>query len=253
MRSLCPLVLTFVCIGVHRLPAEGIIQRLPEDGTWVRYTLKTTQTFPGEKEPMVSEGTITIASVGKEDVNGEACRWVEIVIESRLKAPKGSKETAKALFKALIAEQYLKKGADPRGHWVRGWAKIGNQKLQALTPELLALPQLKLNLLTAPWQETKSLKKKAIKTNLGELQCEGLSGQLVLKDGTIDKIDRKVTKRNAIIRFQGYFHEKAPFGVAWLEVSLEPEPRTEKDASARDVLSLQEVGTGAKSALPDAK
>jgi len=253
MRSLCLLVLTFLCIAVHRLPADGIIQRLPEDGTWVRYTLKTTQTSPGKGEPFVSEGTITIASVGKEDVKGEACRWVEIVIESWLKDRKESKETAKTLFKALIPEKYLKKGADPRGHWVKGWAKIGNQKLQAITPELLASPQLNLNLLTAPWQETKSLKKKAFQTNLGELQCEGLSGQLVLKDGIVDNINGMVTKRNAIMRFQGYFHEKAPFGVAWLEVSLEPESRTENDASHREVLSLQEVGSDAKSALPDAK
>jgi hypothetical protein len=249
MRNLLFVLLAIGVLPLSPLRGDGLLYSLPADGTWCTYAVKSSflSTMKGEKEPMTIEGVLTLASVGKERVKGEQCRWIELVIE--VNPPKGEK--LKSIFKGLIPEKYLAKGENPSGRWLKGWVKLGDGKPQALTPELLASPLMKLNLfVSGPLQEAKPLAKKAIETGLGKLSCEGVSGVLVLKGGSTSVKDGKVTVRDATIRLQNYFHEKAPFGVAWSRIRMGP-PEQEKGIALEEFLTLKEVGTGAKSQLPD--
>jgi hypothetical protein len=200
---------------------------------------------------MTVEGTLTLASVGQEKVKDQPCRWIEIVIEAQ---PPGERRTSKSIFKALIPEKRLRKGEDPLGHWIKGWVKLGDQKPQVLTKELLSNPALMINLLVSgPLQDTKALKKKVIDTKLGRLTCEGLSGSLTLKGAAISVQDDKVTTGNVKVRVQNYFHEKAPFGVVTSHLEIEYPDLGKGKSSAKADLTLFQVRTNAKTELPDQK
>ncbi len=230
--------------------ADGLLYRLPKDGTWARYSVKQVMAAPRDPEITV-EGTLTLASVGQEKIKDEVCRWIEIVIETKLP---GKSRTLKSVFKALIPEKRLKKGEDPLGHWVKGWAKVGDEEPQPLTKELLSNPAMMINILVSgPLQDVKALEKKVIETKLGKLTCEGLSGSLTLKGAAVSVRDGKVTTGDVKVRIQNYLHDKAPFGVATSHVDIEFPDLGQGRSSAEADLALVAVGTGAKSELPDKK
>jgi hypothetical protein len=157
MRIQAALVAAICLSTVGTIRADGLLYRLPEDGTWMRYSFKQTMAL-SKNEMMNVEGTLTLGSVGQEKIKNETCRWIEIVIEAKLP---DEGRTVKSVFKALIPEKRLKKGEEPLGHWVRGWAKLGDQKPQRLTQEMLSNPVLMINLFVAgPLQNTKALENK---------------------------------------------------------------------------------------------
>jgi len=240
-----------LCLSLVRpARADGLLYRLPKDGTWARYSIKQTMALPKGKKETV-EGTLTLASVGQEKVKGEVCRWIEIVIEAKLP---GEQRTMKSAFKALIPEKRLRKGEDPLRNWVRGWAKLGDQKPQALTKELLSNPAMMLNLLVSgPLQDAKALENKSIETKLGKLTCERLAGSLTLKGAAVSLKDGKVTTGDVKVRVQNYLHDKAPFGVVVSRLEAEFPDLGDGKSSAEAELTLLDVGTGSKSELPDQK
>jgi hypothetical protein len=193
-------------------------------------------TFPKTKgEKITTEGTLTLASVGQEKVQGEACRWIEMVFEPKQPGKGGA---TKSVFKALIPEKHLRKGGDPLGHWVKGWAKLGDQEPQRLTKEMLSNPAHMLNLLVSnPLQDTKALEKKVIETKLGKLTCTGLSGSLRLKGAAVRREDGKVTTGDVKVRVRNHFHDKAPFGVASSRMDVEYPDLKKGNNSVEAVLS----------------
>lgn len=70
------------------------------------------------------EGTLTLASVGKEKLNDDECRWFELVTEANIP---GSDKTNKTVIKALIAEKHLKNGESPIENWLMGYQKFGDR------------------------------------------------------------------------------------------------------------------------------
>jgi hypothetical protein len=250
MQKQVALIVAFCLSAASPLQADGLLYRLPKDGTWARYSVKQNFRLPKGLK-LSTEGTLILASVGQEKVNDEVCRWIEMVLEWKVDGQKG---TRKSIFKALIPEKRLKKGEDPTGHWVRGWAKVGDQAPQALTKELVSNPAMLLNLVAgSPLQNARALKKKVIETKLGKLTCEGLSGSLTLK-GTSKRVNNgKVTTGDGKVRVETYFHNNAPFGVVTSRWNFEFEDLGEGKNFAQSDLTLIEVGTGAKSELPDQK
>lgn len=237
--ALCALVLTVP--GFVR--ADGLVHRLPADGTWARYA-HTSKLVLGGKE-LETKGKITIASVGRAKADGEECRWLEFVIEVALPNGKGIQ---KSVFKGLLAEKHLAAGGNPSGRWLKGWARLGEGEVRALTPAQLANPALKLNLfVTGPLQDLKKLPKKTVATGLGELACTGESGRLVLKGASVTIKDGMASAGDAHLHVSNYFHDRAPFGVALTQLRLEGEGQ--KQVSV-ETLTLEAVGTGAKSLLP---
>jgi hypothetical protein len=62
-----------ICLStVDTVRADGLLYRLPDDGTWARYSFKQTMALPKDKK-MTVEGTLTLASVGHEKVKDEVC------------------------------------------------------------------------------------------------------------------------------------------------------------------------------------
>jgi hypothetical protein len=253
MRVEAALVVAIWLNTVGSVRADGLVYHLPEDGTWARYSFKQTMAIPKEPKDMTMtvEGTLTLASVGQEKIKDQACRWIEIVIEVK---PPGEGRTVKEVFKALIPENRLKKGENPLGHWVKGWIKLGDEKPQPLTKELLSNPALMINVLvTGPLQNTKTLEDKTIVTKLGKLTCEGVSGSLTLKGAAISVKNDQVTTGNVKVRVENYLHDKAPFGVVFSRLEIEFPDLGMGKGSAEADLTLFEVGTSAKSELPDQK
>jgi hypothetical protein len=253
MRIPFLLALAFTPWIATGLRADGLITRLPADSTWALYTANETITDPDRpvKKPLTVTGTLKIASVGSAKVNGEPCRWIELVLEANQPGAKGPQV---AVFKALIPEKFLAIGQDPRPHWIKGWMKLGDQPPMALTPEQLAAPVWKLNLyVCGPLQETKDLQEKEIDTALGKLTCKGVSGTLVVKDGSVSVKNGQVDVKDLKYRLTAYFHPKAPFGVASLRIVIAPSGAAEQHPTAVSEFTLSRVGTKAQSALSEQK
>jgi hypothetical protein len=253
MRFFLLVVFAVYLRSASALHADGLLYRLPKDGTWVRYSAKQIIAFPeqGKVEKMTAEGTLTLASVGQATVKGEACRWIEVVTQAK---PSTGGGEVKSIFKALIPERHLKTGGSPLMHWIKGWAKFGDQEPQELTKELLSNSAMTLNIIASgPLQDSKPLKRKVIETKLGKLTCEGVSGQLILKGASVSVKNGEVTRRDMKLSVENYFSDKVPFGVAFSRmragVDMGEMPATLLEAE----FILQAVGTDAKSQLPDRK
>ncbi len=95
--------------------ADGLLRRLPADGSWVRYQWTFTRT---EGAPQLA-GTITISSVGTTTVADEKCRWLELKL---IYDEQQSKHLW--LMKLLIPEKHFKHGDDFMKQSVRMWFKV---------------------------------------------------------------------------------------------------------------------------------
>ena len=70
-------VLIVVCFSVTSpATAQNLLSQLPSDGTSVRYLMEFKTT--GTDKEMAAIGTLNISSVGKETVDEQPCRWIEI-------------------------------------------------------------------------------------------------------------------------------------------------------------------------------
>jgi hypothetical protein len=250
MRIHTALLCAILVSTLASVRADGLLYRLPEDGSWARYSARQAMTLP-KGDRVSADGTLTLASVGQEQVDNTACRWIEIVMEAKL--PGGVRPT-KSVFKALIPENRLSSGQDPLGYWVRGWVKMGEQQPQALTRELLANPAMMLNLLVCgPLRDAMELEAKAIETKLGKLTCEGLVGTRTLKGASVRVKDRKKTTGDIKVRMHNYFHDRAPFGVVSSHLDVAFPDLGDGKASTEIDLTLLDAGTGASSELPEQK
>lgn len=108
----------------HSASAQGIVLRLPDDGTWVRYegTFGQTEIRPntatGKLEIPPWSEHVTIKSVGSEEAEfrGETvkCRWIEIKIERGREAD-GKIDTGTTgleIYKILVPEKEVQ--SDPK-------------------------------------------------------------------------------------------------------------------------------------------
>ncbi len=64
--------LAFLGAAAHSTRANGLIERLPDDGAWAAFAYKTKS---GEQE---AEARLTISSVGREARDNQSCRWIEL-------------------------------------------------------------------------------------------------------------------------------------------------------------------------------
>jgi hypothetical protein len=73
---------------------------MPADGAWVEYAW--THVLPGNTE---EHGILRFSSVGRKEVKGAACRWIEIKVQVR----RGDK-TLGQIRKLLVPEEAFRKG-----------------------------------------------------------------------------------------------------------------------------------------------
>lgn len=226
---------------------EGLLFQLPADGASVTFDLELTGLIPPNKK-MSAKGVLTMASVGKETSDGEACRWIEVKMKINQTEPEV--QEIDQLVKVLIPEKHVKAGASPREHIVKAWTKSTATTGAGKTFEVkLKAMDLKnpgrnagiLAVLFGPYKDAKKLAKQEVESGLGKLECEGLSATNSFQVGD----------ETHIVHFENRLHPKAPFGVVTLTMKMQAERDGKPRGSATMTLRLSKVGSGAKSEVAE--
>lgn len=214
--------------------ADGLIDQLPPDGSWVRYQATLTNASGADKSQIT--GTITIASVGKRITEDQGpCRWLEIVSELS-----DGKNKQVSVGKFLIPDTALARGQNPRNFIVKAWGKdaTGLKEEGNLPEDVGSMLDM---LLHGPLEDAKPIAEAVVDTKLGKLTCTGTSGSRSRKLGSeTESMSLKVASR---------LNAKVPFGVveyaAKFSVAGSEPPQT---GSIR--LLYEDSGKDAKSAMP---
>ena len=206
--------------------ANGLINNLPDDGSFVIFKAKSELDLQGNLQTFERE--LKIASVGKQEVEGKPARWIELATEFA---------GQKVMAKLLIEEKYLKGDQDPFEHIVKAWGLEGGQVVEL--PEN-RLRRFMIFALGVPhFDKPEKKEKEKIKTDLGEFECQHLKGETEA-DGPMDQK----------IKFNGelWTNDKVPFGLVKAKIK--------SDIGVGSIETEMEAiksGKDAKSELPDAK
>ena len=217
------LVLTLSC----RVWSAPLIQELPEDGSRVKFFV--TIDFGGGNEQLP---TWIVQSVGQKTVDGETCRWIELIGKD--------KERTFQVYKVLVAEKEFIKGKNPLTTIREAWSKRGDndpvkiEKLEAADPILAVV-------LAGPVKDVKKLdKKEKVNWQKGQFQCDVYVGGSRLEIPGI-----KIEVSHRVLR-----HKKVPFGIAAGTLELKGTIGGQSRA-AKVKFSVDDLGKDAKPELPD--
>lgn len=115
-RIVCFAILGGLLVGEKSASAQGLIWKLPQDGTWVEFEGEYSQTDfrpnspDGDLKPEPWSRRLRISSVGRQmaEFNGkmEACRWIELEVRTG-RSDGGVIDTGPAgarIYKVLVPE-----------------------------------------------------------------------------------------------------------------------------------------------------
>lgn len=246
MQRLISSLAIAIAFAASQAHADGLIHKLPADGTWARYELQWHGPAPNGGVAVLRKGTLTVSSVGQAAVDGDQCRWIEI----RHASERNGRE-AGGVQKLLLPEKYLLSGMNPLGHVVKAWSRhsavnggapveitefTGEQArpIRALSDMFIGMPA-DIRMLDEETIETKTL---------GKLKCPGMAARHILTRGNLE----------STFDYEVRLHDKAPFGIVRLSsASIHKEGGVTKIPSYLTILDLSDFGTDAKSDLPDQK
>lgn len=219
--------------------AGGLLQKLPKDGTWVKYTVVRTSTGAVERE---SSGEITMKLVGTIVENGERYRWVEMESVAKVRG-----KSLKIVMKWLIREKDLKPGAKSAINVLRGWKRLPNGDVVELTERDKSAQGLAF-LTFSRIKNPKSVKaEKSVDYQKGRLKiAAAMTGEL---DGNWP--GKLPPKARHVMTRTIWQHKSVPFGAAVLETKRQFLLEKKFASSSTTTLTVQDFGTGSKSALPD--
>ena len=221
-----------------------MLYQLPADGTWAQFDLKMNAEMGDFK--VRAEGSLRMASVGRSVEQGEPCRWIEADLQMKVSGiPSSAKQTQRFTVKVLIPEKHLKAGASPLDHVVRGWIRENEQKVVALAdPKEMRRSPLPV-VLAGPLKDAKRLEPIEVESKLGKLSCPGVTGVVEVAGGPGPQQQGMTLETRR--------HQKAPFGV--VTSNWKPQMPGDADGKASMVMEfkLSDLGTGAKSELPEQK
>ncbi len=250
-----PVMLVLVILSVSLVQADGLICKLPKDGTWATYLMESTSTVEGKILERVKTD-IHIASVGKVTKNGQVCRWIEVTFKSKKESkedgPEGKTRTRnypEVFYAFLVPEKHLTKGGTPLKHVTGGWTRRGEGKPHKFKSPGAELPWLP-TMLYGPLDNAKPLPKEALESKLGKLLCDGVTGTLDTKDhmgGTLK------------MKFEDRLHSDAPFGIVSSRCTFETKLRKPAGKIKAGIIKMEwniklaDYGNDATSKIPDAK
>ncbi len=168
MRRLIPVFAVVVFLAQPAFTfADGLLLRLPEDGTRAKYSLDLSE------GGQAMSGSLEIRSVGKEDVDGKACRWIEMTMEG----------PGNVTLKLLVPEEELKLGGSPlhkasKVYLDQGLGSGPDEITDPNSPLLGPFPAF----LSAP-ATTEKLEESTLTTDAGEFECQGFKTQQTFKQG----------------------------------------------------------------------
>jgi hypothetical protein len=217
--------------------AEGLLYRLPEDGTMVQFVMESSGHGKGE-DKKTYKGTLTMSSVGEAKLDGKPGRWLEIKMEADTPGDH--------IVKVLIPTECLKAGESPLDHALKGWRKMIGQRNDGGLKEITNFKTMDAGampiLLPGALQDAKKLPRKVIDSKLGKLECEGHTGTYTREPA------RNHTSEST---YETWLHEKAPFGVVASHVIVKTFLNGEYVRTWTMTVRLVDIGKGAKSELPD--
>lgn len=230
MRWLQALVVCSLLFATSAVRADGLIQKLPADGSWAKYRLELTiNTSDGER---TLHSTITIRSVGKLEEKGEKCRWIEIAFDG---------PDHKSVVKLLMLEKDLKKGKNPLSSMVRGWWK----ESEASAVEPLSDPEKRpfLPALTGgPVENAKAADAAVFEfPQLGKVELAGVIGT------------RRQERDQLVIesRHELRFSDRTPFGGVAINGEFVGKQEGVERFKGKFTIKLVDMGNDAKSDLAD--
>ncbi len=246
--NICRVGVFFLCLGLSLfapvvVQANGLVYRLPKDGTWVTYHVNW-QLYGPEAEDSEGTGTWTMQSVGTEMVDGKKCRWIEITeqLDARAGEPKQERTV-----KFLIPETALQSEKDPRKHTIRYWWKMGNNDAKKHDGQQMSGQTLMF--LHGRAESSKEIKlDKTVLYQRGEFKFEKARLEKEVYRWQHNGKQRAMTFQNTL-----WLNEKVPFGTAASKIETKFSQEDEYLWTWTRKLSLNDFGTGAKSVLPDAK
>ena len=227
-------LLAITIIAHSSVNADGLLFQLPKDGSWAEFAIDGVATKPDDAE-VTLVGKIRLSSVGKVQIDGKPCRWIELRTEA-----KRNDEKYTDIVKMLIPEKNLVRGQDPLKHMLRGWSQDSHTPGGPRARDLNAagLEYLRKNstflLVHGRYDNTpQKLDKTMVESKLGKLECEGVKAM--------------ETRGGLKCTYETRLHDKAPFGVVTHECIVD----FMEKGSLTVKLKLSDFGTDAKSSLPD--
>ena len=222
--------------------AGGLIEKLPPDGAWAKYSLEWKRATPEGEIKQLRVGELFVSSVGVEEVAGDRCRWIEI---RHFVEADGAKRAS--VLKMLIPEKNLIAGLNPLGNVVRAWNRhaidVVPQEIKELKGEQARPIRALTDMFFGSPAEVSTLNDETIENEkLGKVVCPGIAAHYVLKRGHLE----------SIFDYEVRVHDKAPFGVVtFSSASIHKEAGVVRIPSNQTILKLIDSGTDAKSELPD--
>lgn len=240
IRNVC--FLAVVCAPAVAI-ADGLLYQLPKDGSKVTFEFQAVNKDRGRERKFT--GILSIASVGREKVDGADCRWIEILMTINHDG-----RERRIIAKVLIPETALAEGKMPAANIKRGWLQMGGKSetrglADAYGPNGGPLPAF----LAGPLSDVKKSKPAEVATPIGKLKCVTLTGKATYEQVNGSKRTDRFEVDYSVLR-----NDKAPFGVAGCTMTIkEYVNKTRLDDVITFTFKLKSVAKNAKSALPDNK
>lgn len=260
-------VFTSCILGVSQTThAQGLVCKLPEDGTWVRYegVYKQIETRASTGQADLEINWIqhlTIKSVGKEEAEYQGkkvpCRWLEFKVQTGKKSEAGINPgpVGQAIYKVLVPEHRVLgtlQDADtiPVSFLpiVKGFRKDGNKDTEPIAGSVFQM-----------------YPKVALIRHFETLEKEGDPEGVELAGGTISvmaqkwkgKFEAENSRNHTVQEAEIWRSNETPFGLAQWNVKMtmerkeDKEPRSAFKQVSQTVAEMKvlEQGTDAKSEL----
>lgn len=230
---------------------EEFLNRLPKAGAWVLHEIELNVELKddeGKELAFKASGTVKIASLDTEIIEGKRCRAIETELKlqiDKLEMPEAEQEKFQQLRKNLkdmppivlnfkFDEVGLQKHENPLKNLVSLKAVLPDGQVQEIPNALVFVGMISPGLK----DKAKILEVKEIETKLGKLKCSGdvrnVDLNLGLGEGLVTSLE--------VLR-----HESVPFGMVSTLATLKGK---DDKTIATLTLKVKEVGKGAVSKLP---
>ena len=148
----------------------------------------------------------------------------------------------------LVPEKVFEKGKTVSEKVIRGWEKTNDNEPRKLNITEISNNGILAPLLPDPSRKTETIQeKKVIDYQKGKLEIDSrITGSLML-----DQSNNPNLKINTLFVFSLWVHEKVPFGTAAANWGVTLKRDGNILLKTKMTFTLEDFGTGAKSALPD--
>jgi hypothetical protein len=186
------------------------------------------------------KGTQTLRSAGKEIVDNQPCRWIEMESEMSIESTRGPRGRLNEIYKLLIPESQLIKGKIPRDHVLKAYKGRSADTLKELDvkgdgeKEIQGLDEV----FHAPLKQIAELPVATIETKQDKWKCAGFQGE----DKSESLIFTTETRTN----------EKSPFGVVTYKYEKDRRRNNESLGMRTMTWRLVDFGKNPKIAAPNA-